>query len=229
MRVSKGGPGYRLSGRRYADRMESVSGPLPDQDAVVEIDGHPPLPVVVTAVDGSFVTLRRGEGVTLPPALAEGVVVRVSYVNRSGLYTIEAPVERRLPERFVIGEADRADRVQRRGFVRVNHPVHAACLLLDDVHNRFTAFDGDVVDLGGGGLGLAADVIAPVGATVVVSLALPDGKPPLVTVGHVLPGDATRVRTGRHRLRAQFALIREADRDRIMAFIFTVLREGAPG
>lgn len=206
--------------------MESNSGPLPDQDAVVEIDGHPPLRVVVEAVDGSFLTLRQGDGVALPRTLAEGVVVRVSYVNRSGLYTIETTVERRLPERLVVGEADRADRVQRRAFVRVNHPVHAACLLLDQAHNRFTPFDGEVVDLGGGGLGLTADVIAPLGATVVVSLALPDGKPPLVAVGHVLPGEDARWRTEPRRLRAQFGLIREADRDRIMAFIFTVLREG---
>lgn len=206
--------------------MDTVPSPAPEQDAVLELGRLAPIPVVVVAVDGPFLTLRGSDGVTLPSTLVEGVVVRVTYVHRYGVFTVEAPVERRLPERFVIGEANRADRVQRRSFVRVRHPVGAACLLLDEGRNRFTAFDGEVIDVGGGGVGLAADVIAPVGATLVVSLAVPDGKPPVVVVGQVLPDDG-RPDGERRRLRLQYGLIRESDRDRILAFIFCVLRDDA--
>lgn len=97
---------------------------------------------------------------------------------------------------------------------------------VDDRTNRFTPFDGHVIDVGGGGLALAADVIAPQHATVVVSLAIPDDRPVVVT-GSVLASDRDPNQRTRRLLRIQFSLIGEADRDRLLRWVFANLRRQA--
>ena len=208
--------------------METVPRLEANQAAIIEFTGRDPLRLVVEAVQGERVTLSVEEGGRLPAGLGSAGMVRMTYLHRYGVYTLEVPVESVGATTLVVGVPARVDRIQRRSYVRVDHPVDAACLLHDPDRNSFTSFDADVVDIGGGGIGLAANVIAPVGATVVMSVGIPGGSP-VVAVGNVLAGEEPRVRADRRRMRVQYTLIREPDRDRIMAFIFTTLREGDGG
>jgi hypothetical protein len=119
--------------------------------------------------------------------------------------------------------------------VRVGAGPVLNCLLLDDTTNTFTPFEATVHDIGGGGIALDADVIAPRDAIVVCSLALP-GERPLVAVGAVLEPSHRRkpgpraLRSGgedeEYLLRVQFTAISEHDRERLIRFVFACMRGG---
>jgi hypothetical protein len=174
--------------------------------------------LVVDLVQEGHVTLAHPEGEALPDEWTDCREVFLTYVDRFSVVSLPVPVVRQGTTRLVIGEPATDAVVQRRQYARVLTPLPAACLLLDTTTNRFTPFDATVHDLGGGGLAMRAGAIAPAGATMVVSLALP-GEPPVVTVGTILPSDGAPTRDRRRAVRLEFTLIREADRDRILRFV----------
>jgi hypothetical protein len=188
-----------------------------------------PLSFVVEAVQGDRITLsakRDGtktnaiRGVT---AFNEGDDAHLQYVDRFGVYDVDAPVLRRDDDTVVLGVPSEEQPVRRRIYVRLRAPIDTACLLLDPDHNTFTELDATVVDIGGGGAALAVPAIAPTGSLMVCSIALQAGAP-IVTVAHVLPPDADpRDHAERRHVRVQFTLIAEPDRDRLLAFILDAL------
>lgn len=177
--------------------------------------------MIVDLVQGDHVTLRSVDDVVIPREWATRETLSLTYLDRFAVYTVEVPVIRSGQTRLVIGTPAEDAAVDRRQYVRIVTPLPATCLLLDEQHNRFTPFDGVVRDLGGGGLALSAAAIAPAGATMVVSLALPDDRP-VVAVGTVLPSDAA-VGLDRGTVRLEFTLMREAERDRILRFVLLSL------
>ncbi|MFN8035593.1 MAG: PilZ domain-containing protein [Acidimicrobiia bacterium] len=186
-------------------------------------DDEPGVRAVVEAVQGGRLTVAAAEGDRLDVVFAERRPAYLSYLTPAGIYTIEAIVARAGASTVALDLPTDAGRIQRRQFVRVELPLDASCLMLDGWANRFTPFDAQVADVGGGGLALTVDVIAPYGAVVVVSLGIPD-EPPVVAVGTVLTSDRDPARRTRRLLRLQFSAIAEADRDRLIKWIFAHLR-----
>jgi c-di-GMP-binding flagellar brake protein YcgR len=189
----------------------------------------------IEAVQGERLLLAASEGDPVPGQFREGAHVAVTSVTRSGVYTIDAIVARRSPTTLAVTVREDVEPVQRRQYVRVGAGPVLNCLLLDDTTNTFTPFEATIHDIGGGGIALDADVIAPRDAIVVCSLALPAERP-LVAVGAVLepahrrkPGPRA-LRSGgeddEYLLRVQFTAISEHDRERLIRFVFACMRGG---
>jgi hypothetical protein len=188
-----------------------------------------PVSFVVEAVQGDRITLSAKHGGAKTNAtrgvgaINEGDDAHLQYVDRYGVYDMNAAVLRRDDDLVVLGVGTDDQPVRRRIYVRLRAPLDTACLLLDPDHNTFTELNASVVDIGGGGAALAVPAIAPTGATMVCSIALQAGAP-IVTVAHVLPPDADpRDQAERRHVRVQFTLIAESDRDRLLAFILDSL------
>jgi hypothetical protein len=202
------------------------------RDALVTVPTlDAPVAFVVEAVHGDRVTLGAKRDVEDPNAvrgvdanaITAGSDAHVQYVDRFGVYDVDAPVLERTDESVVLGVSADGGSVRRRAYVRLHEPLDASCLLLDAERNSFTDLHGTVVDVGGGGAALAVAAIAPTGATIVCSIALPGGAP-VVVVGNSLPSDADpRDQPERRHVRLQFTLITETDRDRLLAFILESL------
>ncbi len=203
------------------------------QEAVVARDAHrAPLKVLVEAVHGDRVTLSAMRATSDDDAanassdittFSSGDAVLLQYVDRFGVYELDAAVLQRERDSFVVGLTTDGAPARRRVYVRLGAPLDATCLLLDAERNAFTELDASVVDIGGGGAALAVPAIAPTGATMVCSIALEPGEP-VVTIAHVLATDADpRGHAQRRHVRVQFSLIAERDRDRLLRFILDAL------
>jgi hypothetical protein len=200
------------------------------QEAVLDVDTlGEPLKLVVEAVHGDRITLsatRDGDGTNASSditSLRDGDAVVLQYVDRFGVYDVDAAVVKRDRGSLIVGVASEDQPVRRRVYVRLRAPLDATCLLLDPDRNTFTELDASVVDVGGGGAALAVPAIAPTGAAMVCSIAIAPGAP-VVTVAHVLAPDADpRDQPERRHVRVQFTLIAEADRDRLLRFILDAL------
>jgi hypothetical protein len=192
--------------------------------------GEPAVAVVVESVHGDRITLRADadhDAGHISDAIRDGTAGTLEYADRFGIYSTDATLVHRETrddhEHLVIAVPDSGEGERRRLYIRLHAPLDATCLLLDPERNTFTALDATVVDVGGGGAALAMPAIAPTGATIVCSLAMPAG-PPVVTVTHVLPADADpRDEPSRRHVRVQFTLIAEADRDRLLHLILAAL------
>jgi len=187
--------------------------------AVDPEDDAPGFRMIVDLVQEDQITLASTDGDVLPRDWKQYEKLALTYLDRFSVYTFEVPVVRFGTTRLVIATPDASTAVQRRQYARVLTPLPSTCLLLDAEHNQFTPFDATVRDLGGGGMALTAPAIAPEGATMVVSLALPD-ETPVVVLGTVL-GDVAG--TSRVTVRIEFTLIKEMDRDRILRFVLASL------
>jgi hypothetical protein len=204
----------------------------PGRDALVTVTTFDaPMAFVVEAVHGDRVTLGAKRDAENPnavrgddaAAINAGDEAHVQYVDRFAVYDLDAPVLQRTDDTVVLGIPADGAAVRRRAYVRLGEPLDATCLLLDTDRNTFSDLHGSVIDIGGGGAALAVPAIAPTGATIVCSIALPPGGP-IVTVGNALPSDADpRDQPERRHVRMQFTLISENDRDRLLAFILRSL------
>jgi hypothetical protein len=208
--------------------MSTQPRPAEGQDALVTASPDAePLTFVVASVQGDRVTLSAKDGAT---GLRAGATAHLQYVDRFGVYDVDAPVLSVDGTGVVMGVPSGGDEstIRRRAYVRLRAPLDATCLLLDPQRNEFAPLGATVVDIGGGGAALAVAAIAPTGGTMVCSIALPGAPAPVVTVGTVLPADADpRDHAERRHVRLQFTLITESDRDRILAFALDALRTRA--
>ncbi|MCU1426748.1 MAG: c-di-GMP-binding flagellar brake protein YcgR [Actinomycetia bacterium] len=185
-----------------------------------------PIEFVVDGVNGDRITLSaKAPGATAGHSpFHVGEVAHLQYVDRFGVYEVDTPVLHAEGDSVVVALAAEPNDVRRRVYARLRAPLDATCLLLDAAGNTFTQLDASVVDIGGGGAALAVPAIAPTGATLVCSLAIP-GDAPIVTIGNVLAPDADpRDVPDRRHVRVQFTLIAETDRDRLLRFILEALR-----
>lgn len=189
----------------------------------------------IEAVDGDSLVLTGSGAGPVPIDFRRGARVAVTTIVRSGVYTSDAVVVARSPHQLTVDVPSHTEPVQRRQYVRVDAGGVMSCLLLDERTNTFTPFQARVHDIGGGGVALAADVIAPRGAVVVCSMPIP-GERPLVTLGRVLDPihrrrgdphpsfDATAPED--YLLRIQFSAMGQGERERLVRFVFACMRAG---
>jgi hypothetical protein len=180
-----------------------------------------PWRMMVDVVQEGQITLATHEDEHLPREWHDLTEVHLTCLGRFSVYLIHVPIVRMGATRLVVGEPNAETPMQRRAYARVLMPVPASCVLLDAETNEWVPFAADVRDLGGGGCSFLADETPEAGASVVVSIAI-DSLPPVVVVGRVLPREAIPT-IGKPMTRLEFALIREADRDRILRFVLLTL------
>ena len=171
--------------------------------------------VVADAADG-HITLTTVEDETLPASWRDLSEIHITSLDRYSVHLIHVPVVRLEDTRLVVAQPTTAAHVQRRAYARVADPVAAQCVLLDEDENTWHPFASEVRDLGGGGLSMIADTIAPDGATIAISLDFEDDV--VVAVGRVLPREQLPT-IGKPMMRIEFVLIREIDRDRILGYV----------
>ncbi|HVJ97507.1 MAG TPA: PilZ domain-containing protein [Acidimicrobiia bacterium] len=179
-----------------------------------------PWRMVVDLVQDGQITLAAPEE-ELPREWKDLDEVMVTCLGRFSIYLIHVPVVRSGPTRLVIGEPSEQMPVQRRAYARVNSPVPATYMRLDQETNRFVLFDGEVRDLGGGGCAILSSEVPDDGSSLVISFQL-DDRGPLVIVGRVLPRQELPT-IGKPMTRVEFVLIRESDRDRVLRFVLMAL------
>jgi hypothetical protein len=176
----------------------------------------PPWRMVVEGVADGQITLATVEDETLPATWQELSEIHITSLDRYSVHLIHVPVVRLEDTRLIVAQPTTAADVQRRAYARVTKPVAAQCVLLDEDENTWHPFAAEVRDLGGGGLSMIADTIAPDGATIAISLDLDDDV--VVAVGRVLPREQLPT-IGKPMIRIEFVLIRETDRDRILGYV----------
>jgi len=156
-----------------------------------------------------------------------GTTATLLYVTTGGVYSFEATITEIDEQGATLLIDTTVERWQRRRYVRLDHPLAAHVLLLDDASGQFHTVDARVTDVSGGGLAMRAGAIAPQGTVVVVALAIPNERP-VVAVGAALANDREdRERLGPDgaKLRIQFTHLTEPDRDRLIRHI---LRASTP-
>lgn len=191
----------------------------PNQAVLVRM-GEDDARAVIDAVMGERINVVGLDADLLPDA-DTGSELSVVHVTRSGVFTIRATVASRDAEVLALDLDPDADKLQRRRYVRIDNPLDAHVLLLDEHTGRFQPLEASVTDVSGGGLAMKADLIAPAGAVVVVALQLPNDRP-VVAVGSTLPNereDRAQLGPDAGKLRVQFTHLPEADRDRLIRHI----------
>jgi hypothetical protein len=179
-----------------------------------------PWRMVVDLVQDGHITLASYDDQRLPDEWAQLAEVHLTCLGRFSVYLIHLPVVRSGATRLVIGAPDDDTAVQRRAYARVLHHLSVSCAVLDAEANAWSVFEGVVRDLGGGGCSILTDLLPPAGATIAMSFAFDDDA--FALIGRVLPREDLPT-IGKPLTRVEFALIREADRDRIMRFVLLSL------
>ena len=180
--------------------------------------------VVVEAVQDGALLVAQLVGIPLP-RIAEGARLRVILLDRHDMYSIDAVASRVGDTSMRVELVSEAERVVRRQYVRIAVDVPVSCLVLNPEANTWTPFSANVTDISAGGMAMTASVIIPSGATVVISIAVPE-ELPVVAIARVLHADRETRKvvnlTARGPLvRLEYTSIREADRERLMRFIFS--------
>ena len=214
-----------LPGRENADE-EGVTSQLLEVGQSVLVSSapdDPPWAMVVDLVQDDHITLALKDNEHLPKHWSNLSEVHLTCLGRYSVFLIHVPVVRSGETRLVIGPPEDESAVQRRAYARVLSYVPVSCSVLDADTGTWIAFEAEIRDLGGGGCAVLADVTPPAGATVAISFAL-DNEPPFAVLGRVLAREDLPT-IGKPLTRIEFALIREADRDRIMRFVLTSLAQ----
>ncbi len=183
----------------------------------------PPRRMTVDLVQEGRVTLAADDDENLPDEWSALDEVHLTCLGRFSVYLIHVPVVRSGATRLVIGTPDDDSAVQRRAYARVLRHVALSCTVLDLETHAWSAFDGEVRDLGGGGCSILTDLTPPEGATIAISLAFDDDTP-VTLIGRVLPREELPT-IGKPLTRVEFTLVRESDRDRIMRFVLLSLAQ----
>jgi c-di-GMP-binding flagellar brake protein YcgR len=172
--------------------------------------------VVKEVTAGGQIALVTVDDETLPGEWQQLGAIHITTLDRYSVHLIHVPVVSADATHLVVAPPTLATSVQRRAYARVADPVPAQCVLLDEDENTWHPFAAEVRDLGGGGLSMIADTIAPGSATIALSLDLDDDV--VVAVGRVLPREQLPT-IGKPMMRIEFVLIREIDRDRILGYV----------
>ena len=180
--------------------------------------------VIVEAVQDGAVLVGKLDGYEIP-RLAEGSEANLIVLDRNDMYSLGCTVSRSGDESMRLEVESEAERVVRRQYVRVAVDVPVSCLMLNALKNSWTPFDAAVTDISAGGMAMTADVIVPAGSTVVISIAIPEDTP-VVAIGRTLPTDndtrkVVNLATKGPLVRLEYTSIREAERERLMRFIFS--------
>ena len=180
-----------------------------------------PWRMLVDVVQDGVITLATPDDERLPAEWHDLGEIHITTLDRFSVHLVHVPVRRVGDTRLVVTAPDESTPVQRRAYARVFAAVPASFTVLDPAEHRWVPFDADVRDLGGGGCSVVTDRPLADGTMIVVSFAVDDHQP-IVVVGRVLPREELPT-IGKLLLRIEFALIREADRDRILRYVLMTL------
>jgi hypothetical protein len=180
--------------------------------------------VIVEAVQDDALVVAQVDGVPLPK-ISEGSTVRLILVERNTVYGIGAIATRVGQSSMRVELGPNAEPVAQRQYVRIAVDVPVTALILNAATNQWAPFEGSVTDLSAGGMALSAEAIAPAGATIVISIAMPNEEP-VVAIGRTLHTDdeirrVVQLATRNPIVRLEYTSIREADRERLIRFIFS--------
>ena len=181
-----------------------------------------PLRVTVLERRNDRLQVASVDGESVPAAWAEYRTLHLTYVDDSGVETIEVPVIALDGARVVIGAPTVGSRVHRRAFTRVRVQLPVSCLIVDDQFTRFEPIAASVRDIGGGGVALICPSGFARGARVVVALSMPDS---IVGLGTVV---ATSTDGDNAVLHVSFDAMREGDRERLHRFVLDTAAGPAP-
>ncbi|MFZ4514946.1 MAG: flagellar brake protein [Acidimicrobiia bacterium] len=178
----------------------------------------------IEAIQDNEIVLAQISRGSVPRALI-GETYRLIVLARNTMYNVDCVVTRSSSRSIRLQLSPDAERISRRQYVRVVVDVPMSCLLLNDATNQWSQFPARMTDISAGGLAMAASTIAPARSTILFSIAIP-GERPVVAVGRVLPTDAeirnvVQLSVRGPALRAEFTMVRESERDRLMRFIFS--------
>lgn len=182
---------------------------------------EPPWRMLVDVVQDGVITLATPDDERLPTDWHQLGEIHLTTLDRFSVHLIHVPVRRVGDTRLVVGAPDASTPIQRRAYARVYTAVPASFTVLDAAANRWMPFEAEVRDLGGGGCSIVMDHAPADWSTIAISFAL-DDEPPVVVVGRVLPREELPT-IGKVLLRIEFALLREADRDRILRYVLMTL------
>jgi c-di-GMP-binding flagellar brake protein YcgR len=177
---------------------------------------------VERAVDRS-ITIRVPEGERVPQEFDTGVAVTVTYQERVALYTFPGQVSLREETRLLIERTGDAEEVQRRQYVRLAEPVPVECLTVDDVTGKLFSLDATTMNVSGGGLAIETNRQSAPNTRVVVVLR-PHAQPPILAITTVVASELAAPASKKVVTRLTFAAIAEADRERLIRYVFENLR-----
>ncbi len=181
--------------------------------------------VVIEAIQDQRLTVVSVDGEELDASFAEDSTVWANFLSPRGMFVVEMLVSRSGKTTAALDVPDNLHEAQQRQHVRVRADIPISCLLLDDEANEFSQFVARMIDISGGGMAIAGDVIAPDRSRVVCSIALPN-EAPAIAIGLVLGSDLpTKEGHTAHTLRVRFDVISEGERDRVIRWVFANLRK----
>jgi c-di-GMP-binding flagellar brake protein YcgR len=169
------------------------------------------------------VTIRVPEGELVPQEFDTGVAVTVTYQERVALYTFPGRVSLREETRLLVECTGDAEEVQRRQYVRLTDPVPVECLTVDDVTGKLFSLDATTMNVSGGGLAIETNRQSAPNTRVIVVLR-PEKQPPILAVTTVVASERAAPGSKEVVTRLTFASIAEADRERLIRYVFENLR-----
>jgi c-di-GMP-binding flagellar brake protein YcgR len=177
---------------------------------------------VERVVDRSL-TVRVPEGEHVPREFDTGVAVTVTYQERIALYTFPGRVSLWEETCLLVERTGDAEEVQRRQYVRLSEPVPVECLTVDDVTGKLFSLDATTMNVSGGGLAIETNRQSAPNTRVVVVLR-PERQPPILAITTVVASELVAPAAKRVTTRLTFAAIAEADRERLIRYVFENLR-----
>jgi c-di-GMP-binding flagellar brake protein YcgR len=169
------------------------------------------------------VTIRVPDGEMVPPEFDAGDAVTVTYHERFGLYTFPGRVSLREEGRLLVERTGDTEEVQRRQYVRLAEPVPVECLSVDDVTGKLFSLEATTMNVSGGGLAIETNRLSTSGSRVVVVLR-PEAQPPILAVATVIASERSAPGANEVVTRLTFAAVAEADRERLIKYVFENLR-----
>lgn len=184
----------------------------------VEGMGDEGIYLAIPIENGSLISIHPGE------------VIRVNYqvkrdVNQVQIFSFIASVKSRQREPLplmLIGYPETVTRIQRRNYLRV--PVKLKVKLYQEMAPE-NQWDGETVDLSGGGCLIRTKIPSEVGDEVRVSFAIPKG--PNYDIGSTVVRVEAKDEVGKpcYMVAVRFDNITERERDQIIRFLFEKQRE----
>jgi c-di-GMP-binding flagellar brake protein YcgR len=197
-----------------------------DEIAVVRLDGDGDVGRVRGPVERVYersVTLVVPEGERVPDEYDTGVAVTLTYYSGTGLYAFTGRVALREETRLVLERTGETEEIQRRQYVRLSEPVPVECLTVDDVTGKLFTLDASTINVSGGGLAVQTNRQSAAGTRVVVALQ-PKGTPPILAIANVVASERTQPGAKEVVTRLTFVAVAEADRERLIRYVFENLR-----
>ncbi|MDP4091316.1 MAG: PilZ domain-containing protein [Bacillota bacterium] len=185
--------------------------------------------IIQDLTDGYIaISLPVREGMYMTPS--QGERLEVLYYDSLNVYKFETVVEARSIEnnihQLLLGYPQNVVIVQRRRFVRVDVAFYVNCARVDKKGNKIELssqqpFKGIMLDISGGGFRISTDYRLSLHDTIVTEIPSDNGN--IEVVGEVVRLE--RAIDGKYLCGISYVEISERIRDRIIQYIFTLMRK----